>query len=255
MTDPSAISADMQTQGYHFRLCGDGPPDMYQVLGERASGTNLIRKIIQRNARIFRTEGLGWKHGFPTMVAIPRDLLVVCAFRNAEDWAISMYKRPWHAHPNMQALGFSDFLRAPWLSIVDRPADFEMIHHEMKVEGMDLQFDRHPLTGERFGNLFALRRAKMEALLGMLNRDCHIALVKLEPFLADPEAFMTDFRAFYGLDPKREDFRMPSRRMGNNFNPSVENRDPAPERLSEDDRAFMLSQLNMPLETALGYSY
>lgn len=255
MTDLGPVTGDMQAKGYHFRRIHDDPPDMYQVLGERGSGTNMIRKMIQRNAKIFRTEGLGWKHGFPVMVAIPRDLLVVCAFRNAQDWAISMYKRPWHAHPDMQALSFSEFLRAEWRSIVDRPTDFEMIHPEIKPDGMVLQFDRHPLTGAPFENLFALRRAKMAAVLGMLNRDCHVALVQLEAAQKHAETFMQDFRNAYGLHEKRPEFRMPTRRMGNNFRPSVKDREKAPDALSAEDRAFMLSQLDLETERALGYTY
>ncbi len=255
MSELSHVAAEMQAKGVVFFRAHAEDPDMFQVLGERGSGTNLIRKVISLNADIFRTEGLGWKHGFPVMAAIPRKMLVVCAFRSAADWAISMYKRPWHAHPDMQALSFSEFLRAEWRSIVDRPADFEMIHPEIDAQDRPLQFDRHPLTGRPFENLFALRRAKMAAVLGMLNRDCHVALIQLEALTRNPEALMAAFRSAYGLSPKREGFRMPKRRMGNNFNLTVKDREAAPSNLSAEDHAFMLSQLDLETEATLGYRY
>jgi len=228
---------------------------MYQVLGERASGTNLVRKLIQQNIKVMRTEGLGWKHGFPTMVAIPRNMIVVCAFRNAADWAISMYKRPWHAHPDMQALGFRDFLRAEWRSIVDRPSDFETLHREIDAKGMVLQYDRHPLSGRPFENLFTLRRAKMAAVLGMMNRECHVALVQLEAVQKDTPGFLAAFRDAYGLEAKQEHVRTPTRRLGTNFKPSVRNRAQPPKTLSGEDATFMMSQLDLPNEAALGYRY
>ena len=249
------ISAQMQAQGYMFHRAHGDDPEMFQVLGERGSGTNLIRKLIQQNADIFRTEGLGWKHGFPVMVAIPRRMVVVCAFRNAADWAISMYKRPWHAHPDMQRLTFSEFLRAEWRSIVDRPADFEMIHPEIDAQGQVLQFDRHPLSGRPFENLFALRRAKMAAVLGMLNRDCHVALIQMEAMTQDPEAVVGALRTAYNVAPKGAVFKHPKRRMGHNFNLTVKEREVAPERLSDEDHTFMLSQLDLATEKALGYRY
>jgi len=228
---------------------------MFQVLGERGSGTNLVRKAIQRNVDIFRTEALGWKHGFPMMLAIPREMVVVCVFRNAVDWAISMYKRPWHAHPDMQNLGFSAFLRTEWRSVVDRTSDFEMIHPELRVDGMDLQFDRHPVTGARFENLFALRQAKMAAVLGMLNRDCHVALVKMETVQEAGESFIGAFRNAYGLNQRWPQVKMPQRRMGNLFSASVKSREPTPDHLSDADRQFMRSQLDLEAEAALGYRY
>jgi hypothetical protein len=252
---PSGLAEDMAYTGCHFHRAHPDPIASFQVLGERGSGTNYVRKVLQRNIKVFRTEALGWKHGFPTMIAIPKDMVVVCAVRNAEDWALSMYKRPWHADPAMQELGFSDFLRAEWRSIVDRTSDFDLIHPELQADGMDMQYDRHPVTGKRFENLFALRRAKMDAALGMLNRGCNVTLVKMETVQEAGIEFVGAFRAAYGLDQRWPLVKMPERRMGNNFNPSVKDREDAPKTLSPADRAFMLSQLDLEAEAMLGYSY
>ena len=224
-------------------------------MGERASGTNVVRKAIERNCRMIRSEGLGWKHGFPVMVALPYDLLVVMAFRNAVGWARSMHRRPWHAHPELQALPFSEFLRAEWRSIVDRPGDFEMIHPELDVQDQPLQFDRHPITGKPFENLLALRRAKMDAILGMMNRDCSFALVQLESIQTHGERFMADFRDYFGAVARRDYHRAVTRKMGNRFNPTVKDRPPTPAEVSDEDRAYIISQLDLEAEALLGYTY
>lgn len=253
--DPKALTDQMAARGYAFHKLDGEDPVQFQVLGERASGTNVVRKTIERNCRMVRSEGLGWKHGFPVMVAVPQDLLVVMAFRNAIGWALSMHRRPWHAHPEMQALTFSDFLRAEWNSVVDRPGDFEMIHPELAVQGQPLQFDRHPITGKPFENLIALRRAKMDAVLGMMNRDCSFALVQLEAIQSHGAQFMTDYREYFGAVARRDYHRAVTRKMGNRFRPSVRERPATPGEVSAEDRSFILSQLDLESERLLGYSY
>lgn len=245
----------MTTHGYTFhRLDGDAPT-MFQVLGERGCGTNVIRKTIEKNTHLFRTEGLGWKHGFPGMVAIPRDLIVVCAFRHAAAWALSVHRRPWHLDPALQPLGFSDFLRSEWRTIVDRPRDFEQIHPETDVAGQPLQFDRHPLTGKRFENLFALRRAKTAAFMGIANRDCSYAWVQLETLRSGPETFINRFQQAYGVPAYRDFFRPVNRHLGGRFNASVPKRPKTPDQMSDDDMAFLRANLDLDAEAQLGYRY
>ncbi|WP_425038538.1 hypothetical protein [Primorskyibacter sp. S187A] len=251
------FAEEMADTGLFLRLRPKAEFEMFQVMGERASGTNYIRKIMELNTTIRRTDALGWKHGFPTMVAIPPNLLTICAMRHAEAWALSMHKRPWHAHPNIQKLEFSEFIRSPWVGIVDRLGDFETLHDEIRphVTGRTLELDRHPLTGAPFPNLFALRRAKLLSLVGMLNRDCSVALLQMETATMVPEALITALRMATGAEGKGPAFKTPKRRMGNNFRRSVAARPETPKAMSDDDRAFMRSQLDVELEAALGYVY
>ena len=248
-------ATELSTQGWHFQRRFDAPPTQFQVLGERACGTNMIRKLIEKAWRIKRTEGLGWKHAVPAMVAIPERLVVVCVQREAFSWAGSLYKRPWHADTAMQQLPFADFIRAEWAGVVDRTTDFEMVHPEVMVDGQSLQFDRHPITGQPFANIFALRNLKAQALLGMQNRGCDVIYVQLEAVQRDAEGFIAALGAAFDLAPTERGFRPITRRMGNRFRPTVANREPAPEVWHRDDRAFALSQLDTATEAAWGYAY
>lgn len=252
---PDSMTVDMTDHGCTFHQIDGSEPSMFQVLGERGSGTNVVRKTIEKNTKLFRTEGLGWKHGFPTMVAIPRDLIVVCVFRNAASWALSMHRRPWHLDPALQGLGFSDFLRSEWRTIVDRPNDFEQIHREIKVPAQPLQYDRHPITGERFSNLFALRRAKIAALIGVRNRDCSFAWVQLETLQSAPEAFVHQLRKAYNVPARRDFFRPVTRHLGSRFKASVKSRPETPSQMSADDLAFLKTNLDLNAEAQLGYTY
>lgn len=65
------VSKEFQETGYHLNRPHAEPLTHFQVFGERGSATNLVRKMIEKNLHIVRTESLGWKHAVPHMVAIP----------------------------------------------------------------------------------------------------------------------------------------------------------------------------------------
>ena len=189
------------------------------------------------------------------MVAIPADMLIVCAVRAADAWALSMHKRPWHSHPRLQALEFSDFIRAPWQGIVDRAGDFEELHAELVpgIEGAELQYDRHPVTGLPFANLFELRNLKQAALLGMLNRGCNVLVVKAELVQRDQAGFIAWMIEEMGLPLRGLRIKPVAQRLGNRFSRATEIE--TPKAMSAPDRAFMLGVLDMEVESALGYDY
>ena len=241
--------------GWYAHRIHDAPPTQFQVLGERACGTNVVRKLIEKAWTIERTEGLGWKHASPCMVAIPKRLLVVCVQRSVFGWAKSLYKRPWHADVAMQRLPFSEFIRSEWRGIVDRSDDFEMLHEEIKVDGQPLQLDRHPITGKAYENIFAMRNTKSAALLNMQNRDCDVMYVQLEAVQNDPKAFVMALGAAFDLTSTPRGFSPVKRRLGTRFNPSVKSREAPPEYWSPEDRVFALAQLDMSVENAWGYRY
>ena len=228
------------------------PPTRFQVLGERSSGTNFVKRLLGRNSALRPTETLGWKHGFPGTLAIPADLAVVCVVRNAADWALSMHAKPWHATPDLQALAFSDFIRAPWQTIVDRPRYFE---NSGEVVGQPLQQDRDPVTGTVFANLFALRRAKLTGLLSYLNRGCTCVVLRLDSLQSDPEGGLEDLLTALGQPRRTAPFRPITRRLGSRFKPSIPARPKTPDALSADDHAFLVSQLDPQQEATLGYAY
>ncbi|PIE13356.1 MAG: hypothetical protein CSA70_05545 [Rhodobacterales bacterium] len=241
--------------GLSLYRADDVTPTRFQVLGERGTGTNLARKLLEKNTHLERSEALGWKHALPHMVGVPADMVVICVVRHAESWALSMHKRPWHAHPALQSMTFSDFIRAPWHGIVDRPSDFAQIPEGHVLRNRELQFDRHPITGLPFANLFALRRVKQAGLLGMLNRGCNVVFVQTEMVQRDPEGYVERFRALFDLKQKGKGFRGVHRRLGNLHKVSVTDHPETPREMTAEDRAFMIDQLDLAAETALGYHY
>ena len=226
----------------------------FQVVGERSSGTNYVRTLLEAHTPLKSVDYLVWKHGFPQAPAIAPDTIVVVCVRNAIDWARSMYTKPWHSTQAMQELEFSEFLRAEWQTRVDREGYFPRVA-QLGTLGQPLQHDRNPLTGFPFRNIFDLRRAKLRGHLSYLNRGCSVAVVAMETAVVAPDAFVSAFRIGMRLQILKEEVQGIKRRLGNRFEAVVPDRAPAPITFSDADFDFALSQLDLALEAQLGYDY
>lgn len=97
------------------------------IAGERNSGTNWLKAMLQANFELPVANNVcGWKHFFKSPEKCDRAdhdghhvnaTLVVAVYKNPYDWTLSMHKRPYHAHMHV----FDDlprFIRRPW-ALVD----------------------------------------------------------------------------------------------------------------------------------------
>ncbi|MBK0328345.1 hypothetical protein I5535_13725 [Rhodobacteraceae bacterium F11138] len=245
------LSPDFARSGLHVQPTA-WTPTRFQVLGERSSGTNLATRLLARNTGLRPSDVLGWKHGFPSSLAIPQDLAVICVVRNAVDWARSMHAKPWHTTPDMQTLDFAAFLRAPWQTVIDRPRYFNKSNG---LVGQPLQQDRDPVAGTVFVNLFALRQAKLTGLLSYLNRGCTCAVLRLETLQHAPQATIEQLTRSLTLPDRDSDFRPVVKRLGSRFKPAIPSRPATPADFSPEDMAFLRAQIDPDQEAALGYGY
>ena len=244
---------DLSRTGWHIAATGT-PATRFQVFGERSSGTHFLRRLIARNSPLEPTEALGWTHGFPAMAAIPADTAIIAVVRRADDWSLSMHRKPWHTPPAMQRMPFDRFIRAEWLTIADRMRYFPQVA-ELGGVGEPLQSDRHPLTGLPFANLFRLRTAKLIGLLSFAARGCSYTLVQLEAVQARPEAFLAALLPALGQPAFAPPLRPVVKHLGSKFKPSVRTRPATPAELAPTDLAFLREQVDPRLEERLGYRY
>ncbi len=239
--------------GWHIRA-GTVPARRFQVFGERSSGTNFVKRLIGRNSGLTPIETLGWKHGFPHMTAIPHDVVVVCAVRDARAWSLSMHAKPWHCPADVQALPYPDFLRAEWRTIADRKRYFPQVA-ELGGQGAPLQHDRHPITGLPFANLFALRQAKLDGLLSYFQRGCALVFCQMERVQADPEGFLAALHSGLDLSMPTGAYRPVFKRLGAKFLSATPTRPDTPTEIAPADLAFLRQELDLQREAQLGYDY
>ncbi len=248
------VPTEFAQTGFAARRSGSAEIRRFQVIGERSSGTNYAKRLLGRNTGLTPSEDLGWKHGFAQSMAIPPDLAVIVTVRRADAWALSMHAKPWHCTPGLQALAFSDFIRAPWHTIIDRPRYFGGASARPLV-GQPLQQDRDPISGACFGNIFALRRAKLAHALGYLARECTAIVLRMEDMIADPDRMLGQICEGLGAARTAEVFRPVHKRLGSKFKPAIADRPLSPDHMDQVDIAFLKTQVDPAQESALGYSY
>ncbi len=249
------ITQDFAETGFFAQRPSDHRITRFQVLGERSSGTNFVKRLIGKNTALTPTEDLGWKHGFSQMIGIPHDLAVIVSVRRADRWALSMHAKPWHTTPALQKLTFSDFIQSPWDTIVDRPRYFGGRAAALPIVGAPLQQDRHPITGATFGNLFQLRKAKLAHHLGYAQRGCTFVLVRMETAQAEPDLILDRLRNALGLAPATGPLQAVTKRLGSKFKAAVPERPVTPQAASAADIAFLRAETDPGQEAMLGYSY
>ncbi|MEG3160821.1 hypothetical protein U1763_09935 [Sphingomonas sp. LB2R24] len=178
---------------------GDVPITRVQIYGQRCSGTNLVTRAIEANMPgVEITEAFGFKHWFvPPQTLFVKDTLVLVVARDAYDWARSLHRQPWHAHPELKAKPFDAFIRSDWHSYWDD--HFGHIEPGHPMHGDEMLHERDPETGERFANCIAKRTAKLRHWSSLTNRAHNVALLGYDAFARDPAAFVSALAAAAGL--------------------------------------------------------
>jgi hypothetical protein len=223
------------------------------VVGERCSGTNFLRALLEENTDLFFSREYGWKHGFPMFPAVSADAIAFVIVRNAIDWVRSMYGKPWHTSPTIRTMRFREFLRCRWDTIVDAAVHFALPDGDPR-EGEVLQYDRHPITGRAFTDILELRKEKMAAHLGMRNREVNVVLCAYEYVSEEPENFIDKICGAFGLRSVKP-FTLPGGQFGWPWPKDIRAVELPPAGLEPEDRAYVLSRLDLALEAHVGYYY
>lgn len=228
------------------------PRVKYQVIGERCSGTNFTRALIQANFKLRQHQEMVWKHGFPSFLAAPDDAVFVVVFREAFGWLESMYAKPWHTAAHIRELPFSEFIRTPWESTIDAK-EFPRFHASNPRVGKPLNLDLHPISGEPFENILALRRAKIEALLSLPKRGARTLFITHSQISSDPESFIKDFAEITGVSAGK-DLDVPSKHFGFKWEDRKVRKDEE-SLINDADHQFIVSNLDFSLEKKAQLTY
>jgi len=236
------------------------PITSFQVFGERCSGTNFLEALIERNfpdlaPACIRKKGevciewrYGWKHGFPGFPVPPDGPLFISVFRHPETWLSSLFRNPWHVPVNKRAPTFSEFIRAPWLTVAEN--DGIGGGRGSKNYGKPLLWDRDPVTAEPFKTPMHLRNAKNSGFLSLGRRGFDHAILLYEDVANHPEECVAQLAETFGLR-RLAQFDAVATYKGRSTN--FERQSAPWSAISDPDRSLIWSELDEKVEASLGY--
>ncbi len=237
------------TPGFRLWHTAPGPVDQVQIFGQRCSGTNVLRKLVSAN---FGAEAItdfyGFKHWFvPEQILFPANVLIMVVARDPFDWIRSLHRQPWHAHPDLKTLAFSQFLRAEWHSYWD--AEFGGIEPRHPLFGREMLHERDPATRLRFANALRKRAAKLRSWSELTTRCNHLALLDQAVLASTPHVVLDALAQALGRAHPADLTALQSYK-GNGLTPFQPRRyDP----LTPEDVDFVRSQLDPDVEHLFGY--
>lgn len=233
---------------------------LFQVFGERRSGTNHVERVFQANTRLQSTRQYGWKHGFPYVPVLPRCVLFIVIVRHPVQWCASLFKEPFEAADHLRELDFSAFLRTEWRSqyrpIKQQWSKSGYADHPMREDtvgrygqGEDLQLDVNPLTGQRFRNILEMRNVKFQGHMSLINRGLNCAILRHEDLCEDEEATFSRVAAAFNLHKPENYKKAPHVKVEMHD----EIRRQRIEKISSEDLEFIQAGLHTETEQRLGY--
>jgi hypothetical protein len=236
-----------------FNHTSPTPITRFHISGERCTGTNFIKCLVEANfPNLPRTEIYGQKHflwwfgspidreklkqlGLHEIAATLKgsdNCLFITIVRNPYDWIRSFYKEHYHTDIHIWKGGISHFLRAEWKA-TDR---FTAIDNE------------NPWTKKPFSSVLELRKYKTLNYLKLGQLVSHYCFVRYEDLRDDPEGFVNFLAETYHLT-KPESFTPIPGNRGNNIPYRKKEYPP----LSPADLKYLDHTLDWHLENKIGY--
>lgn len=173
-----------------------------QIYGERASGTNYLTALITRNIPELELKWeYGWKHFFPDGdLSNSQDTIFFVIHRNIFDYLRSFYNRQWHVAYHLRALPFLEWMQAEWECVYDKHT-YNMKNFD-KLKETEMMFERDPDTGERFKNVFQMRRKKILVWDDLKTQVDHVFYLNYENLVSSAQFFIDSLAGWYGFKKK-----------------------------------------------------
>jgi hypothetical protein len=169
------------------------PIEKITILGERNSGTNFLQYALLENFKLDYIRGPEQKHFFGFTEPLNDDnLLTICIFRHPVDWIDSYFKRL-HFVPQDNRQNIQSFITNEFYSVRDD-------ENQIKIKGYEIMEDRNYATGERYKNIFELRKMKNDYLLNIIPQKVkNFYMIKYEDLRDDYENTLNKLKEQFNL--------------------------------------------------------
>ncbi len=167
-----------------------------QLLGQRCSGTNYLRRLLKRNlADVQITTKFSHKHlwsGSFDFDRSPGDTIFAIVVRNPYDWVRSVHRDPHHCS-DLLGTSFSDFIRSRWQAWSGPEWNNPDPKIRESVKGPANLIEQSP-------NVLALRNAKVSTFLRIRDEFPNTMIFRLEDLQQNPQILMADFADKFDLE-------------------------------------------------------
>ncbi len=211
----------------------------YTILGERCSGTNFLENAMENNFKLELTWRHGWKHFFGhDKYQNCDDTLFIGIVRDPLQWLASFYKKKHHLPAHMKK-NWNTFLFSKVISINENKNNQEIMG------------DRHIYTGNRYQNMFDLRKVKSQFLLNdMPKRVKHFILIRYEDLRDRYEQTMSKICQQFKLESKTNQWIKVDQYQKS---PSTKFRKKV-YQLTDEIKKIINDNIDWQVESRLGYS-
>lgn len=183
----------------------------FTILGERCSGTNILRALVLKNFELKFTEEFGHRHFqiFHNNLNNSDDCLFIGIIRNPFDWINSLYLKPWHLsyETGQNRYNFLNHLFfSKWPSTERRGTKLEHLNIDVKNNrkklscGYEIEEDVNLNTGKKYKNIFECRYDKINFLQNTLpTKVKNSILIRYEDLINDFDYTMFELRTQFKL--------------------------------------------------------
>lgn len=165
----------------------------FTILGERCSGTNYLEQLIKLNFGLELTWEFGFKHFF-----YPRDyidsgnVLFIGIIRNPVSWIKSLYQNPYHLNADLMQNKFNYLNHEFWSLMGD-------VTHCTTERLADRNYE----TGNRYKNIFELRKLKLKYLTEKMYKNVeNYVLIRYEDLVNNLDNILTMLKENFKLIPQ-----------------------------------------------------
>jgi len=193
----------------------------FVILGERCSGTNFLEEAITQNFDINYTTEYGNKHFFCfNNYTNNENTLFIGIIRNPIYW-LNSFSKELHHLPNINK-NLKNFLFNEFYSVLDiqnvkkNMLEFNTFQNSEIVNPRDLNY----LNGNKYKNIFELRKMKNEYLMNIMPRKVkNYILINYENLLYNYEDTLNNIHIKFNLSKKNDTFiKIKNYKKSNTYN-------------------------------------
>jgi hypothetical protein len=215
--------------------------EKFTIMGERNTGTHFLQYALLRNFKLDYVRNI--KHFFGHEEPLnDSNLLTICVVRNPIDWIDSFFKRLHHIPPenkkNIEAFLFNEFYS---------------IYETEENKGNEIMEDRNYITGERYKNIFEMRKFKNDYFLNIINKKVkNIYILKYEDLRDDYDNTLNKLKNKFNLVPWNHNNYVKIEKYKGTFNALYSLK---PILISDDIQKKIIECIDKEQEKLLGYEF